>query len=212
MNILICLAGVFVILVTHEFLRRKKLLKPEFRRKFVHASVGTFIAFWPWLLSWNTIQILGAAMLLGVLVNRKYKLIHFNDPRKGDYGDILFAAVIIVCAMLTDVRIFFAIAMLQMSIADTLAALVGKSVRRTWQYFVFGQPKTVIGSMTFWTTSLIIFGIGGLLAHGTIPFEHYPILLLAAPPALTFLEAVSVKGTDKFTVPLATIIALNLVS
>src|ERR1051325_5144210 len=97
-----CLFGVFTLLLIGETLSRKKILKGENQRKFSHIAIGTFIAFWPWLISWRAIQIIAVAMLAVVLLNRR--LIYFrsiNDYRRGEYGDAFLAIAILLCALLT---------------------------------------------------------------------------------------------------------------
>jgi dolichol kinase len=63
--------------------------------------------------------------------------------------------------------------MLHVALADGFAAIIGTKYGRAWAYKVFGQTKTIIGSMTFWVVSLCILGIGLLFAHDLIPFSHY---------------------------------------
>lgn len=207
-----CLVGVFGLLQVGEALWRAKILRGENLRKFIHMSVGSFIAIWPWLISWRAIQIVGVAMLAVVLINRYFRFFHFSSGiGREEYGDIFLASAIVICALLTDVKSFFAIAILQVSIADGVAAMVGKRVSRRWKYKVYHQTKTVLGSMAFWLASFFIIAAGVPLgAHNFINFQDYVILLLALPPVLTVVENVSGLGLDNLSVPLVTLLALHL--
>lgn len=210
--VIVCLSGIAGLLLLAEILWRKKILKGEGQRKFLHITGGVFIAFWPWLISWHATQLLGLALLAGVLINRgSHTKLHFlRGPKRESYGDIFFALVIILCALVTDVKLFFALAILHLALADGLAAVVGKNFGKQWKYKVFGQSKTVLGSMTFWLVSLGILGTSIIIGHDLISFQNYSILLIFLPPALTLIENVVGLGLDNLVVPLAVIAALRI--
>ncbi len=213
LKVLACLGGVFVIWISAEWVYRQKLLRGEYLRKFGHVSNATFIAAWPWLINFRAITWLGVALVIGALINRASHTTHLlgGVPRES-YGDILFGVAVIVCSLITQEKIFFAIAMLHLGWADGLAAVVGTNFNKRWAYKMFGQIKTVLGSMTFWIISMDILA-GALLlgANDIISYSHYAILLLVLPPILTFVEGIGYWGLDNLTVPVVTVIALRLV-
>jgi dolichol kinase len=207
--VIVCLAGIDLILMVAEILWRRKILRGEYQRKFVHITAGTFIAFWPWLISFRSIQLIGLAMLAGILFVQAHKMLHFtSDPGRVTYGFVFFAVAVILISLLTNNRLFFALAILNMSLADGFAAIVGQKYGKNWEYYVFSHTKTVIGSMTFWLVSLGIFGIGLLFSPAAA--SHYLALLLFLPPLLTIAENVPGVGSDNIFVPLAAILVLNL--
>jgi len=209
--VIACLVGICIILAAAELLWRRKILEGEEQRKFVHISTGVFVAFWPWLISWRSIQLIGLAMLLGVLINRRQKSLHFSgNIRMEGYGDVCFALAIILIASLTTTPIFFALAIFHLALADGLAAVIGKNFGKDLRYKVFHQPKTVIGSMTFWFISVCILGTGLLFASSLIPFQTYVLLVVGLPPILTILENVTGMGLDNIVVPVGVIVALQL--
>jgi len=211
LTVIACLAGVIATLVTAEVLWKRKILRGEKQRKFVHILIGTFIAFWPWLMSWQAIQLIAVGLLAGVLLNRYRKTLHYTEGlNRTTYGDIFFTLAILLCALLTDNKVFFLVAILHMSLADGLAAVAGKIAGKKWSYQVFGQTKTVIGTMTFWIVSVSILGIGTLFAHELITFDSYAVVLLVLPPILTFLENASPLGSDNVTVPIVALLALQI--
>ncbi len=206
-----CLAGIAAILFSGELLWRRNILTGERQRKLVHAMTATFIAFWPWIISWRAIQFIGLAMIVVVLVNRKIKRLHYlGNVRIEDYGDVFLAVAVTACALLTDVKIFFALAILQVALADSVAAVVGKKFGGPWRYKVFGQPRTVLGSMAFWITSLCVFGAGIPFAHDIITLHSYAVLLIVMPPILTAIENLSLIGLDNLIIPLAVLGGLHL--
>lgn len=209
--VLFCLAGVLALLIISELLGRKKILRGDPQRQFVHISVGSFIAFWPWLISFKTIALIGAAMLAVVLVNYRVKLIDiYTDVKRRTYGDIFYALAIIFCALLTDEKVFFAIAMLTMAIGDGLANVIGQRYGKKMQYKSLGHSKTVFGSMAIWFVSLFILGVGLLFAHDMVDYSNYVLLLIFVPPTLVVIENASLWGIDNLAVPVAVLVALNL--
>jgi phytol kinase len=211
LKLLVCFAGAFLLLLIAEAGWRGKTLKGETHRKFVHITVGSFVAFWPWFISFRTITIIGVLMLVGVLLNRRLQVFHYaKNIERETYGDIFFALAIIAASLLTANKVYFALAILHMALADGLAALIGKKFGGPWTYRIRNQTKTLVGSMSFWVTSLCILGAGGLFSSSTISFEGYLILLILLPPVLTAVENLSSKGLDNLLLPIAAIAALNL--
>lgn len=210
-GIITCLAGIFAILVAEEIFYKQKILQGEYLRKFVHISAGTFIACWPWLISWRAIQIISLAMLAVVLINHRIHKIHMSDGiERLTYGGVLFPVAVLICALLTNVKIFFALAMLHLAIADGLAAVVGTAYGKKLGYHIFGQLKTIPGTAAFWLTSLCILGIGLMFVRDLMPFNNYLILILILPPVLAVLENLAVLGLDNVVVPVAVILAFWL--
>lgn len=209
--LIVCLAGIFLLLLLADWLASKKYLKGEFHRKFLHITAGSFIAFWPWLISWRWIQILGLAMLAVMAANRKYGFLKYHGRvRRVTYGDIFFALAIFISASITTNKSFFAVAILEVALADGLAAVAGIADGKGWEYKVFGYKKTVIGSMVFWLASIEILTAGLLGAHDVFSFQSYYYLLLLLPPVLTVLENLAIFGIDNLVLPLVTIFILRL--
>lgn len=209
--VLACLTGIFALLLISEILDQKKIIRGDQKRKFIHITCGTFIAFWPWLVSWQTIAWLGVAMLLVVLLNHKIRIVDFHSNlNRHTYGDIFFALGIVISALMTDSQVFFAVAILIMTYADSLANIVGREYGKGWGYNIFGHHKTVVGSMVMWLASLYILGIGLLYDYQSLSFASYTTLILLLPPVLVLVENFSPNGFDDLLIPVAVILALNL--
>jgi dolichol kinase len=209
--VILCLAGIAFILAVSELLWRQGVLLGEHQRKFVHILSAIFIAAWPWLVSFKTIRLIGFAMVVGLLLNRRLKKLHYlGGIRQENYGDIFFAVAVIICTLLTSHKVFFATAMAELALADGLAALIGSQFSEKWSYKVFHQTKTLIGSMIFWLISLAVLGTGMLFTNGLIPMHHYQLALLIVPPILTLLENAAIMGLDDTAVPVAVVIMLQI--
>lgn len=206
-----CLIGVLGILVIAEIAWRSKQLRYENHRKFIHMAVGTFAAFWPWLISWRTIQLLGLAMAVVVIIDREIRVFKISwRINRQTYGDIFFALAISACALLTSNKIFYLIAVLHLALADGMAAIVGQTYGKKWRYKVFGETRSVVGTMTFWLASMFILGIG-LLFIPQPDIYTYAVILLALPPVLSTLENISILGLDNIVVSSFVVVALNYV-
>lgn len=209
--VIVCLLGLFVLLVLTELLGNHKILKGEYLRKFFHITAGSFIAFWPWLIGWGTIQVLAIVMLAAMLANRFLGLSSYHGKiRRVTYGDMFLALAILICSFITTNNTFFAIAILEVALADGLAAVVGISYGKQWGYKVFGYTKTVIGTMVFWIVSVEILTAGVLAAHNLFSYNDYYYLLLLLPPVLTILENLALLGIDNLIIPILTILVLRL--
>ena len=205
----LCLIGIVLIVCVAEVLYRRKILRGEYQRKFIHITSGTFIAFWPWLISFKSIEVAGALLVVGSVINHWLKAFHYSsDLNRHTYGDIFFALAILLTSLATHNKLFFALAILNMALADGLAAVVGQKYGKNWRYMILTHTKTVIGSMTFWLISLCIFGVGLLFSPVLMP--HYFLLILLLPPLLAILENFPGLGSDNIFVPIVVVLILNL--
>ncbi len=209
----VCLLIVFAVLVSSEYLWRRKILRGEGLRKSVHMSIGIFIAFWPWLMSWQAIQLISLAFLVAVLISRRFRIFHaLFSVKRPSYGDIYFAMGIGLAAAITTNKIFFMTAILIMAIADGLAAVIGRKYGQRWQYVLYGQSKTVIGSMAFWLITLWILGISLIFNLQKMSYHDYILAMAVIPPILMFIENFSYKGMDNLLIPVVTIALLNMLA
>lgn len=210
-TVIVCLAGLAILLLTADLLAKYKYLKGEYHRKFFHITAGSFIAFWPWLISWRSIQVISVAMLAVMIAGRFRNLLKYNGyVHRVTYGDIFLALAIFIGSFITHNKIFFAVAILEVALADGLAAVAGNSIGNHWEYKMFGYKKTIIGSMIFWIASVEILTAGLLAAHDVFPFQSYYYLLLLLPPLLTAVESLSLFGVDNLIIPILTIVILRL--
>src|ERR1044072_1948623 len=148
---------VFVILVFAEYLSRYKGVHSELTRKFVHILVGAFVAFWPFFLSWGQIQALSILFLVSVLFSVKFHVFgSIHAVSRNAMGEVLFAAVIGILAFISSNEWVFAAAMLLLSLADGLAAIVGLAYGGGNSYHIMGRTKSVAGSIAFLCTSFAI--------------------------------------------------------
>ena len=208
-NLLLVIGLIFVLILISEYLWRIKKTNTELTRKFIHMSVGIVIAFCPYILSWIQLGILAALFLIVVFAARTAKLfgsIHKIDRKS--YGDLFFAAAILIVMAITHDKLIFSIAILHLGLADGLAAVVGTSYGKKSRYKVLNQAKSVAGSLAFYLCSLILIVFFLLASH-----DHGAWLaVIWLPVAATIFENVSVYGFDNITVPVLVALSLRAIS
>src|SRR4051812_4841225 len=126
MYFILSVIAVLVILVVSEIGWRRHWLRGEIGRKLVHILVGSFVAFWPYFLSWNQIRFLSLAFLAVVLISNYFKIFHaVHSVQRPTFGEVFFAITVGLLTFVTDDKAIYTTALLQMSLADGIAALVG---------------------------------------------------------------------------------------
>lgn len=208
-NVLISLAAIFILLVISELLWRGHKLSDELTRKIVHVSVAVFVAFWPYYMDYRQIQLVAIAFLVGIIVSRYFHIFRgILHVKRKTFGDLFFPLSILILAILEPESLVFTIALLHIGLSDGIAALVGKRIGKKNQYKVFGQTKSVAGTLTFIVISFAILVIAKYLnPHETIGLSWLNVVIL--PPILAFVENVSAFGADDLTIPLVLILGLK---
>lgn len=204
MVLLLTVVAVFVFLVLNEAWVRYGGYHGEVSRKFIHITVGSFAAFWPFFLSWDQIRLLSFGFLLGVGVSKYFGIFRaIHSVPRPTWGEVFFAVVTGVLTFVTHDKWIFAIALLQMSVADGLAAIIGTKLGKR-KYKIYDHVKSYEGSATFFVCSLIILVAYSLLHHHLQPGS---LVFLAA--LATIIENVGIHGSDNLLVPLAVALLLS---
>jgi dolichol kinase len=197
--ILLVLGIVFLVLIINEILWRKRKIYDELSRKFIHILVGSFVAFWPFFLTWREIEYFSLAFMAVVLISKKINIFRaIHSVQRTTWGELFFAMSVGGIALLTHDKWIFMIALLTMSLADGLAAVIGSNFKIGFRYQVFGHTKSTIGSFTFFVVSLIL-----LISYGLfVPAESFKLVLVLYAFIATFLENISIAGFDNLTIPI----------
>ncbi len=199
MYIFLTVVSIALLLVGNEFWWRKKGFHGEVGRKFIHITVGSFVAFWPFFMTWNEIRILSLAFLLIVGISKYFHLFKaIHSVQRPTNGEIYFALAVGAITFITDNKWIYMAALLQMSLADGLAAIIGVRYGMKRHYLVLGQVKSLIGTSTFIVTSVLI--LIGFVYLSNMPLSLAAILGLAYFAAL--IENIGVHGLDNLLVPL----------
>lgn len=206
MAIVLTILIILVILLANEWWWRKHEVHNEVSRKFVHVTVGSFVAAWPFFLSWQEIRLLSMAFVASVLISRYlglFKAIH--SVQRPTWGEVFFAMAVGLVTLITSDSWIYAIALLQMSLADGLAAIIGSHFGGRYRYSVFGSAKTVLGTLTFFVVSLAI--MVGLREH--VPASLSLASLASLSLAAGLIENLGIKGSDNLFVPILVALVLT---
>jgi phytol kinase len=208
MVLLFAVLIVLVLLCLSEIWWRKTKIHGEVSRKFVHVTVGSFVAFWPFFLSWHEIELLSLVFLICVAISKYlniFKAIH--SVQRPTWGELYFAIAVGSVAFITHNQWIYMTALLQMSLADGLAAIVGTHYGKKQKYLVFGQVKSVIGSLMFLIISLALLITYMQVSGAQINLFSMVILAIGA----TIIENLGILGLDNLFVPLLIAVALNAI-
>lgn len=205
-------AGIAGILVLSEVFWKKAKIKDELARKFVHISCGTFIAFLPFWINYTWIIVLSVGFIIANIINRYADVFHaIHAVRRKSWGDVLFGVGVLLVALFEPPAWLFAVAILQVSLADGLAALAGVTYGdKHGKYYLFAQPKSIIGSATFVAASILILAFAFVtVSYFADPVSLWPVLVIL-PLLLVCAENLAVFGMDNLALPLITLGVLNM--
>lgn len=206
-----CMALLFTVfivlglLLVNEWWWRKARVGGELSRKFIHITVGSFVAFWPLFLSWQEIRLLSLAFLVTVLVSKQLGLFQaIHSVQRPTWGEIYFAAAVgLVTYITTDPAVYTA-SLLTMSLGDGLAAVFGKRFGRSNKYRIFGHSKSLVGTATFFVASLLIL----VSLNPYLPMRLDLLAMLVISLLASLVENAGVRGLDNLLVPLGVALIL----
>ena len=183
----------------------------EFSRKFVHIGVCNW-----WIIAslfFTNVYWASIVPFLFVILNyisyKKNIFASIERKEKNSLGTIYYA---VSCLLLTLVSFIYfnnmlygGIGLLVMGYGDGFAAIFGMKFK-SYEYQVWKQKRTVIGSITMFVCSFIVIGIL------TLVFGQFSLLnILLISCIATIIEAVSPHGLDNLTVPLLTTFVAYLI-
>jgi phytol kinase len=207
MKLILTVLAVFLVLVVNEALWRNRKTHGELSRKFVHISVGCFVAFWPFFLSWHDIEALSLAFLVVVGLSDTLNVFKaIRSVQRPTWGEICFALSVGLVALATHNKWIYMAAILQMGLSDGLAAIVGVRFGRSNSYTVMGHSKSVAGTVTFFLVSMVILAFYNHFTNQS----HLNIIGMAGISLISsLLENASIRGLDNLAVPLLTAVLLR---
>jgi dolichol kinase len=212
LNALLAAVCIAIILAISEYSWKRIKIDDELARKFVHITAGVFIAFLPFWVTYEWIMVLAVGFIVVNFVNRYVNFFHaIHAVKRKSWGDVLFGVGVFIVAYFQPPAWIFAAAILQVSLADGFAAVAGVTYgKKHGKYYLFGQPKSVIGSVVFFLTSFIILTI-------VLSFDPYFASVLTIMPfifmlslMLVCIENLAIYGLDNVALPVATLISLSL--
>lgn len=212
-KLLVAMVPVALVLFASEILWRKKVVKGERARKFIHILAGIWMAFWPLYLPFEGIFILSSMAFTLLIYSRVTRLFHaIYAVKRKTYGDIFFAVALMGCSYLGREAWVFTLSILLLAVADGGAAVVGRFWGVRNQYFVFGSKnlrKSIAGTGSFILFTYVCIAVAWISGGSGFIGDNLALMLFALPLAVTIAENTLPYGLDNFFVPVATTIIIN---
>ena len=191
----------------------------EASRKFIHIMLGNW-----WLIAmyfFNNVWFAAFVPLTFVIINyisyKKdiIKVMEREENKKDGLGTVYYACSLLILVIITfgvlNKPILGLVPIFVMAFGDGLAAIFGKLIKsKKYKVVLEGGnvlEKSIAGSLTMFIVSFIIISI--YLIYINNPFWYLKAIIISL--IITVLEAISIKGTDNITVPIATLIMLMFV-
>jgi len=197
------------IFIGGELVRRRFPTRPELSRKFVHCGGGLAALFFPFVLHSPATVPLLAMLFAGfiLLTKRKGLLRSVHGVDRQSSGAVYFPLAITLLYFLgRDRPVFYIIAILTLTMSDSLAALAGTRYGAI-TYEVEEGRKSLEGSLVFFFITFLCVHLPLLLLTDLGRPESVLIALVIAI-LVTGFEAISLKGSDNIFVPLGTFFIL----
>lgn len=188
-------------------------------RKLVHVLHGVGLAVLAFVVPLQFIVVIEVVFFFSVIVAR-YVAEHFTkvpwikymqrmySVGRISFGEFFYPISAILLVFMAQSKWEFAAAILILGIADTAAALVGKRYGKGNSYLVFGQMKSIAGSMAFLATTLVIVW-GFVMLHGVELGTVSLGLIVLTSVLITSAENLGVYGSDNLLIPVVAVLLLN---
>ena len=198
----------WVILITAEGAKRLGWVHGENARKLIHISVGIFLATLPLYMNRREIVAINFSLFAGLLLfSGLWHLFQsIEDVPRWTLGHFLYPLSIIIVTVIFRDQVVYAFAVLELALADGLAAVFG-SWRGLKRYRSLGGYKTYFGSLVFFLITLVLVGIFISMRVGISPETILIWLLISS--FMTAVEGGFAGGFDNLFVPLVMAALLN---
>ncbi|AAQ00908.1 MULTISPECIES: diacylglycerol/polyprenol kinase family protein [Prochlorococcus] len=200
-----------IVLSTSYFCNKLFPEEKELSRKIVHMGSGPIIPLAYWLNISAQIAIpIASVITLALLINYRFKLLtSIENIERKSFGTIAYGISITLLLILfwTDNPSAVISGVLVMAFGDGLAGFIGRKVKSP-QWILFGQRKSLIGTLTMGFVSALILTI----VNQSTAMQLGPIAILSITSIAVALEQVSTLGIDNITVPIGVALSWQIMS
>lgn len=185
----------------------------EASRKFIHIMLGNW-----WiipLIFFDNVYAVAFVPATFVVINyisyKKdlIKVMEREGEKRDGLGTVYYAISLLIISIVTYLKIekiepiMGIVPIFVMAYGDGLAAIFGRMIKSP-KYKVGNSEKSIAGSITMFIVSLLIICI--YYVFNPVPYWILKAVIMSV--IITILEAVSIKGTDNITVPIAMILMM----
>lgn len=188
-------------------------------RKLVHVLHGVGLAALAFVVPLQVAFGVEVVFLLSMVIAR-YLAEHFTkvpwikymnrmySVGRLSFGEFFFPISAMLLVFIAESKWEFAAAILILGIADAVAALVGKKYGKHNGYLVFGQKKSVAGSLAFLIAAFLIIAAFSALHGAALGGVSIGLVILSAA-LVTIAENLGVYGSDNLLIPIVAVLLLN---
>lgn len=190
-------------------------MNAEVSRKAAHVGLGLALVALPWLL--HDVAQVAALVSLAIVVMLAIRLVPalrqkygcvVHGVRRSGHGDLYFpiAALLVFVAAQGD-HVLYAVPMLTLTVADAVAALVGRRYGRN-RYATTEGRKSLEGSFAFFAAAFLSSHVP-LLVLTDIGRMESILVGVGFGTLVMLLEAISWRGLDNLLIPLGGFLLLR---
>lgn len=185
-----------------------KLSTVEITRKISHILCGSWIFVYAFLNEYFLTNVIIMVFMI-VLMGISYRYNIFKGVERKtqvkSYGTIYFFIALLMFIIFVEINDFKKSIMIiycfPLVYGDAIAAIIGQKFN--WiEYKIFNNKKTVSGNVGMLLMSLFSIMFYNIIILNSI-FSFVNVLQISL--IATLMEAISIKGTDNFTIPIITI-------
>lgn len=189
-----------------------KKISDEVSRKFAHIAISNIWFVMNHCFSNILISMLIPCFMIAIMAySEKYNI--FSGLKRDDnsisYGTVCYFISMLIMVIIGKVKYNSLIPIggffLLLGYGDAFAALCGKKYH-VGKYKVMGYMKSISGNIAMFIVSCIVFSIYLKIYN----LEYSCIQVIFISFVATIIEALSVKGTDNFTIPILTYFVYEL--
>ena len=215
-SILLILGIILVMLIVIKLADMKFKLKGETKRKLFHMGMGLSMLALPYIFtSMFSVSILAVIALIAlyILKNTKLKKSLGNviyDVERKSYGEIYFTlSVLAIFYLSKGDKILYGVPILILTLADSTAALIGKSYGKKNLAQDNEDSKSIEGSFMFFMVAFMVTLVP-LLLYTEVGREETLLISLIVGFNVALVEMISHSGNDNILIPLTTFAFISI--
>jgi phytol kinase len=178
-----------------EFLKRRFRLSTNITRRSTHIGTATVAGLAPLFVTQNEIILACIIFAIVLFFGRRYNIFSaIHSVERKTFGEICLPLGVAVTALLFLPQNLhaFQFGVFVMAFSDALAGLLGEKFGKR-NFIIFGNKKTLEGSLTFFVCTLLLTLI-------FFPVFSYKIFMV--PIILTIIEFCLTYGLDNLVIPI----------
>ena len=198
--------SIIILIFLSEYSYRYDLFKPNINRKIIHSIVGLAVSFSPFIFLSNIQPLILAVIffIINLFSYRHNKLKSFHNLNRKTLGTIFFPlGFIIIASLFWEHKYSIACSFMILAVSDPLSSLVGENIKKSHKYNIWKDVKSYEGSAVMFSSTFIILMLFSKFIFNQFDTLESFIAIMMCCFAITIAEAMSMRGSDNLSVPIA---------